>query len=397
MSKLDELIAELCPDGVEFHKLIEVCTDIIVPMRDRPKDLNGPIPWCRIEDKEGQFFNGSKSGLGVTEETVKKMNLKVFPTGTVICSCSASIGAYAINTQPLITNQTFIGLVCGEWIYNKYLLYYMETQTAYLLSQASTGTIPYISRKKFEGMSIPVPPLDVQREIVRVLDKYTLLSKELYERLSSELSARRKQYEYCRNKLLSFNPQVTWKTLGDIGKVSMCKRIMKNETSSEGDVPFYKIGTFGKQADAYISWETFERYKAQYSYPKRGDILISAAGTIGRTVVFDGEPAYFQDSNIVWVANDESQVLNEFLYYWYQTNPWKVATGGTIARLYNDNIAGAKVPVLPLDTQKRLVGTLSNFDAVCNDLNIGLPAEIEARQKQYEYFRDKLLCFKEKQ
>ena len=175
----------------------------------------------------------------------------------------------------------------------------------------------------------------------------------------------------------------------------MCKRIMKNETSAEGDVPFYKIGTFGGTPNAYISRETYEKYKSKYSYPSKGDILISAAGTIGRTVIFDGEPAYFQDSNIVWLANDESQVLNEFLYYWYQTNPWKVSTGGTIARLYNDNITGAKVPVLPIETQKRIVYALKNFDAVCNELKSGIPAEIEARQKQYEYYRDKILSFKE--
>lgn len=189
--------------------------------------------------------------------------------------------------------------------------------------------------------------------------------------------------------------KIRWKTLGEIGKVSMCKRIMKNETSAEGDIPFYKIGTFGGKPNAFISKETFEKYKSQYAYPKRGDILISAAGTIGRTVVFDGKPAYFQDSNIVWIDNNETQVLNDFLYYWYQTSPWKVSTGGTIARLYNDNIADAKVPVMPLETQKRVVYALENFNTVCNDLSIGLPAEIEARQKQYEYYRDKLLSFKE--
>lgn len=395
MSRLDELITELCPGGIQFYKLIEVCDEIIVPMRDRPKDLNGPIPWCRIEDKEGQFFNGSLSGLGVSEETVKKMNLKVFPTGTVICSCSASIGAYAINTRPLITNQTFIGLVCGEKVYNKFLLYYMETQTSYLLSQASTGTIPYISRKKFEEMTIPVPPAVIQHEIVRILDNYTELTAELIAKLTAELTARKKQYEYYRNALLTYDKNVTWKTLGDIGKVSMCKRIMKSETSENGDVPFYKIGTFGKQANAYISKETFEKFKVLYSYPKKGDVLISAAGTIGRTVVFDGEPAYFQDSNIVWIDNDETQVLNEFLFYWYQTSPWKVSTGGTIARLYNDNIAGAKVPIFPIETQRRLVNVLNTLDTFCSDLSSGLPDEIEARKKQYAYYRDKLLEFKE--
>ena len=177
----------------------------------------------------------------------------------------------------------------------------------------------------------------------------------------------------------------------------MCKRIMKSETSSTGDVPFFKIGTFGGEPNAYISKDTFEKYKKDYSYPKKGDILISAAGTIGRTVVFDGKPAYFQDSNIVWIDNDESIVLNRYLYYYYQLQPWKASTGGTIARLYNDNIRDAVISVPSLSEQECIVGILDRFDALCNDLSSGLPAEIEARQKQYEYYRDRLLNFEPKQ
>ena len=183
--------------------------------------------------------------------------------------------------------------------------------------------------------------------------------------------------------------------LGTIGKVSMCKRIMKAETSSEGDVPFYKIGTFGKKADAYISKQKFEEYRDAYPYPNKGDILLSASGTIGRTVVYDGEDAYYQDSNIVWISNDESIVLNRYLLYCYQLQPWAVSTGGTIARLYNDNIIRAKITVPSLGEQKRITSILDRFDTLCNDLSAGLPAEIEARQKQYEYYRDKLLSFKE--
>jgi len=181
--------------------------------------------------------------------------------------------------------------------------------------------------------------------------------------------------------------------LGYIGKISMCKRIMKSETSANGDIPFFKIGTFGKEPDAYITKEKFEEYKAAYSYPKKGDILISAAGTIGRTVVFDGNPAYYQDSNIVWIANDESLVLNSYLHYCYQLQPWNISTGGTIARLYNDNISKAKIYVPSIEEQKRIVSILSRFDALCNDISSGLPAEIEVRKKQYEYYRDKLLTF----
>lgn len=176
----------------------------------------------------------------------------------------------------------------------------------------------------------------------------------------------------------------------------MCKRILKSETSPNGDIPFYKIGTFGGKPNAYISKETFEKYKSLYSFPKKGDILISAAGTIGRTVIYDGLPAYFQDSNIVWISNDETKVLNKYLYYYYQLQPWNVSTGGTIARLYNDNISKAKIYVPPLPEQERIVAILDRFDKLCNDISEGLPAEIEARKKQYEYYRDRLLSFKER-
>ena len=176
----------------------------------------------------------------------------------------------------------------------------------------------------------------------------------------------------------------------------MCKRILKSETNTIEGVPFYKIGTFGGKADAYISKEIFEKYRMEYPYPKKGDILISAAGTIGRTVIFDGEPAYFQDSNIVWIENDESQVLNKYLYYFYQMKPWKASIGGTISRLYNDDIRKTKIPVPPLAEQERIVAILDRFDALTNDISKGLPAEIAARQKQYEYYRDRLFTFKEK-
>ena len=168
---------------------------------------------------------------------------------------------------------------------------------------------------------------------------------------------------------------------------------MKNQTSEMGEIPFYKIGTFGKEPTSFISRELFEEYKQKYSFPKKGDILISASGTIGRTVVFDGKDSYFQDSNIVWLAHDDSLVLNRYLYYIYQMYPWKISDGGTISRLYNGDIEKTKIPIPSLQIQERIIQVLDNFDAVCNDLNIGLRKEIELRQKQYEYFRDKLLTF----
>jgi len=175
----------------------------------------------------------------------------------------------------------------------------------------------------------------------------------------------------------------------------MCKRIMKAETSATGDVPFFKIGTFGKKPDAFISAKKFEEHKTAYPFPKKGDVLISAAGTIGRTMTYDGMPAYFQDSNIVWLDNDESIVLNAYLYYCYQLQPWAVSSGGTIARLYNDNISKAVIAVPPIEQQRKIVAILDRFDTLCESLTDGIPAEIEARNNQYEYYRDKLLSFEE--
>ena len=128
------------------------------------------------------------------------------------------------------------------------------------------------------------------------------------------------------------------KTLGELGKPSMCKRVFKNQTSSAGEIPFYKIGTFGKKPNAFISKELYNGYKEKYSFPKKGDILISASGTIGRRVVYDGEPAFFQDSNIVWIDNDENIVLNKYLYLFYGYCDWQPKKGATIPRLYNANL-----------------------------------------------------------
>ena len=133
-------------------------------------------------------------------------------------------------------------------------------------------------------------------------------------------------------------------SLGEIGEVKMCKRIMKYQTSEHGEIPFYKIGTFGKTPDAYISKTLYELYKKNYSYPQKGDILLSAAGTIGRTVVFNGEPSYFQDSNIVWIDNNESIVSNGLLYYIYKTLSW-VTESGTIPRIYNGIVRAIKFPI----------------------------------------------------
>lgn len=151
------------------------------------------------------------------------------------------------------------------------------------------------------------------------------------------------------------------KRLGEIGDVLMCKRIMKQQTDSCGDIPFFKIGTFGGKPDAYISKEVFDEYKTKYSYPKVGDVLISAAGTIGRSVIFNGTPSYYQDSNIVWIDNDNKHVLNKYLYYYYSTINWITDTG-TIPRLYNGALKAIQIPTPPIKQQTRIVSILELWD-----------------------------------
>ncbi len=163
--------------------------------------------------------------------------------------------------------------------------------------------------------------------------------------------------------MLPLTTPLNWQRvrLGDIGKPCMCKRVMKHQTTRYGEIPFYKIGTFGNTADAFISKKLFLEYQTKYSFPKKGDILISASGTIGRAVIYDGKPAYFQDSNIVWIDNDETLVKNDFLFYAYSNVKWNTEHT-TILRLYNDNFRNTLIPLPPLNEQIAIANILSGLD-----------------------------------
>lgn len=178
--------------------------------------------------------------------------------------------------------------------------------------------------------------------------------------------------------------------LKEIGSVCMCKRILKYQTNTEKGIPFYKIGTFGKKADAFISEELYKKYKDKYNYPEKGDILISAAGTLGETIVYDGKPAYFQDSNIVWLKHDSSKAINKFLLYVYAMKPWEVPESSTVPRLYNNNILNTYILLPPLPEQEKIAEILGTWDLAIEKLT----ALIEQKKLLKKGLMQRLLNFK---
>ena len=400
MSKLQDLINRLCPDGVPFKPLGELLdyeqpSKYIVKSTDYDDSYSIPVLTA------GQSFI-----LGYTNET--KGIHKASKDNPVIIFDDFTTSFHWVDFDFKVKSSAMKMLRPKITDINFKFIYYAMCCIGFSPSQHNRHWIALYS--KFE---IPVPPIEVQEEIVKILDRFADYAAEL----QAELHARKEQYEYYRNLLLTFNPsacgygtdgkqeiddvttwgggnyKVEWKTMGEIGTIKMCKRIMKHQTSKGGEIPFYKIGTFGRKPDAFISRQLFEEYKYRYPYPRKGEILISASGTIGRCVIFDGEDSYFQDSNIIWFSHDESLLYNKFLFHYFKIMDWNTE-GGTIKRLYNDNFLKAKIPIPPLKLQEKIVAILDRFETLVNDLSQGLPAEIAAVKEQYEYYRNRLLTFK---
>ncbi|GAA8094458.1 hypothetical protein Kazakh3177_04870 [Helicobacter pylori] len=429
MHKIERLLQTLAPKGVEFRKLGDIGEYIRGVTYKKNQEINNLE--CGIKVLRANNITLSNH-LNFEDIKVINKNVKIRKeqylkkNDILICAGSGSsehIGKVAfINTDFDYVFGGFMGVIRIREV-NSRFVYHIFTSNIfkqYLEKSLNTTTINNLNANILQNFLIPIPPLEIQQEIVKILDAFTELNTEL----NTELKARKKQYEYYQNMLLDFNdinqnhkdakeklaqktypkrlktllqtlaPKgVEFRKLGDIGKPCMCKRVMKHQTTRYGEIPFYKIGTFGNTADAFISKKLFLEYKTKYSFPKKGDILISASGTIGKAVIYDGKPAYFQDSNIVWIDNDETLVKNDFLFYVYSNVKWNTEHT-TILRLYNDNFRNTLIPIPPLEIQQEIVKILDQFLALTTDLLAGIPAEIEARKKQYEYYREKLLTFK---
>ena len=267
----------------------------------------------------------------------------------------------------------------------EYLILSFQTQTYWEKIQVgiSGSTQGGFNATKLADVQIPIPPLPEQQRIVSLLD-------EAFESIAgAKVNAERNlvNAQELFESVLEENfskPLDGWevRNLGDIGKVAMCKRVFKDQTTTTGDIPFYKIGTFGKEPDAYISKAIYDEFRNNFSFPKKGDILISASGTIGRRVKYDGEPAYFQDSNIVWVDNDEKQVLNDYLYHFYGACNWNSTKGATIARLYTTNLKQLEIAFpKSLAEQRAIVARLDVLSAETKKLEGIYQSKVEALEE----------------
>ena len=400
MNKIEKLLNELYPDGVEFKELKEVSQILNWYAFQSWKYCEEWIRVIRISDvQKGKMSNKDLKYYPV--ETIKEIGKYLLQENDLVMSLTGNVGRVAMLSKidlPAGLNQRVACIRANEEkILTRFLFHFFDQDSFEneAMANATWGGQKNMSTTWLLKFQIPIPPIEIQKEIVKILDTFTLLEAEL----EAELEARKKQYEYYRSELLN-SKNIELINLGDVWKVSMCKRVFKDETKSIWDIPFYKIWTFWKEADSYISNELYNDYKNRFSFPKKWDILISASWTIWRTVVYNWEDAYFQDSNIVWIDNDETKVNNKYLFYIYQIIKWQTDTGWVISRLYNDNIRKAKIPVPyknwkpDLEKQQEIVAILDKFDALVNDISVWLPAELKARRQQYEYYRNKLLTFK---
>ncbi len=342
---------ELSQTEFELVKLDEVCEFKRGPFGGSlKKEIFVPDGYLVYEQYHAINDDFSFGRYFIDEAKFKEMiGFEVKPSDLLI-SCSGTMGRIAIvpkNAKRGIINQALLKLTLDQSrilpLYLRKILEAEEVQERHFRNQEGAAIQNVASVKVLKEIEIPLPPLEIQQQIVAEIEGY------------QKIIDGAKQVVTNYKPTISINSDWEMVELGTIGKISMCKRVFKEQTTDKGDVPFYKIGTFGGEPDAFIGKELFNEYQSKFSYPKKGDILISTSGTIGKIVVFDGRPAYFQDSNIVWIANDETKVLNSFLKICYQTIKWRPSEGVTIARLYNGIIEETKIPLPSIEEQQTIV------------------------------------------
>ena len=408
MSKLDKLLRELCPNGVEYKRIgdFAMCFPGATPKTTHPEYWeNGTIPWMSSGEvnQEEVTFTEKK----ITPKGYDETSTKMVPVGTVVIALAGqgkTRGKVAITRIPLCTNQSLCAIVVDETAISKYLFHYLRSQYARIREISSgDGTRGGLNLKMIRAYVVPVPPIEVQEEIVRILDSYTEKIDELTQNLMTEITARNTQYGYYRDKLLTPKDDVVVETLGNICRFvrgpfggALKKEIFKPTGYAvyEQQHAIYRKLEFRY----YIDKQKYEELKRFAVHP--GEMIVSCSGTIGKTFVIPENAPEGVINQALLKLTPTNRINVFYLQYFFDNTISKilnsVARGGAIKNIPSvEELKAIKIPIPTLEVQQRLVEVLDNFEKICSDLNIGLPAEIEARQKQYEYYRDKLLTFAE--
>ena len=384
LSYLSELIEKFCGDGVEWREIGEIAKvtigEFVHKNKQNPEDIY-PV------------FNGGTVCTGFYSKFNTEAN-KV-----IISARGANAGFVNIITSKFWAGNSCYVLNEDKNLSNCKFLYYCLKNFEYMLSEnKQVGGIPAVSKKQVENFKIPIPPLEVQKEIVRILDKFTNL---IYE-LTRELTKRKKQYEYYRDKLLTFGDGVPRVKLKDISQEMFRGNGIKRDELKNSGIPCVRYGEiytkYGIHFDKCVSF-TDENIIKNKKYIKYGDLLFAITGEsveeIGKTTAYLGNEQALVGGDILVLRHNQNP---KFLSYALSTNEaLKQKRKGKIKSkvVHTDakSIGNIEIPLPPLEEQERIANILDKFDKLCNDISEGIPAEIEMRQKQYEYYRDKLLTF----
>ena len=407
MSRLEELIEKLCPDGVEYKTIEEVCINVFsggTPKTSTKEYYDGDIPWLR--SGEVNFNEITRTEKFITEKGLSASSAKWIRSNSVLIALTgATVARSAVNVIPVTANQSVCAMETDDDIINYKFLYYCIENMYRVIKGQAQGALTSINLSIVKKITVPVPPLEVQEEIVKLLDNFTELTAELTEKLTAELTARKKQYEYYRDELLTSDNSTDQFRLGEICDIYL--GLTATPTYTDSGVKFISAqNTSGDyldlENDKYISRQDFEKATSN-AKPKKGDLLFTRVGSnLGHPVIVDTDEdlCIFVSLGFLRVK-DKQTVLTPFLKYWMNTDMFwsqvrKNVHGAAKVNLNTGWLKDFEIAIPSLEEQQRIVDILDRFDKLCNDISEGLPAEIEARQKQYEYYRDKLLTFKEK-
>ena len=390
MSKLDDLINKLCPDGVEWKNLQDVCGVITTGK------LNAN---AMTEDGAYPFFTCDKEVFKIDTYAFDGEAILISGNGSQVGHinyCNRKFNAY---------QRTYVLMNIKDVSYG-FLLHWLHGYLKpYILRNCKKGSVPYITLPMLQEFEFPVPPLEIQNEIVRILDNFT----ELEEELEEELEARRKQYEYYKSLFFEDNGKYEIKHITDIALVKARVGWQRLTTAEYLDSGEYYLITGTDFQNGIINFDTChyvtkERYDMDTNIQvHKDDILITKDGTLGKVAMLTEEPKKLAtlNSGVFNIHVFDEKIFPRFIYHFFTSKTFtdfvvKVKTGSTIPHLTQQGLVTLNIPIPPFDEQKKIANTLDRFEALCNDITSGLPAEIEARHKQYEYYRDKLLTFKRK-